>query len=528
MKKKALQGSNALSGSKSPARRLVVNSRRQKGAGTVEYMLLTGLMVAALLTPFGEEGESVQQRLMNAIRDQQEAFHYAARLPHMPTLDAEGNIVGSDEPLNGGPFDQRLPGGETGTSSNVGGAGNGASNGGPYGGDGPYGGGESSSNGIWGSDGIEGQGQSSVEGGFSGPSIEDILQQADQSALDDKAQFMQCRQERVVAAQQEANRMPANSAQQTELQATAERLRANTVAQEHYGLFEHLHSPGQPAPAGWQEVGNSQASLNQAKLSPSRLTSKQSDFRAGMYTPDPDVLGGDFSPTLKATGSRASNKNWHNTVQHATRSQPDDHERIVQLGTKVHMARPSQATGGAGITPLTRGLSASAIEGDDANGKAGYSVLGADLSDLVGAESSDDSPCSDIAPDDIDDPQGSPQQCQGSWEPIDSVIGYGKSVSAEGVTGSLVRLRAADARAALHVNSFHYEVTFTYIDENGDPIYGVYPVHSGVLTTFPGGFGSSKIFNNTSPSDWTVSILNQQKACDNCGEPQIRVQQCIE
>ncbi|XGA80298.1 hypothetical protein OR573_01185 [Halomonas sp. CH40] len=43
---------------------------RQRGAGTIEYLLLTGLMVGALLTPFGEEGKSVQQRLMEAIRDQ--------------------------------------------------------------------------------------------------------------------------------------------------------------------------------------------------------------------------------------------------------------------------------------------------------------------------------------------------------------------------------------------------------------------------------------------------------------------------
>ncbi|MGS2744592.1 hypothetical protein ACU6TU_13510 [Halomonas sp. LS-001] len=386
MKKKSLQGSNAPGGSKPPERNVLVNPRRfyrQKGAGTVEYMLLTGLMVAALLTPFGEEGESVQQRLMNAIRDQQEAFHYAARLPHMPTLDAEGNIVGSDEPLNGGPFDQRLPGGETGTSSNAGGAGNGASNGGPYG-DSPYGGGESSSNGIWGSDGIEGQGQSSVEGGFSGPSIEDILQQADQSALDDKAQFMQCRQERVVAAQQEANRMPANSAQQTELQATAERLRANTVAQEHYGLFEHLHSPGQPAPAGWQDVGNSQASLNQAKLSPSRLTSKQSDFRAGMYTPDRDVLGGDFSPTLKSTGFPEATKGWLNGAQQANRFQPDAYDRHVQLTSKMRVASPSQVAGGAGVTPLTSGLSATAIEREKT--PVVHSVLGADFSNLAGSD----------------------------------------------------------------------------------------------------------------------------------------------
>ncbi|MGS2744606.1 hypothetical protein ACU6TU_13580 [Halomonas sp. LS-001] len=109
MEKELLPGSKApgasqLQGHRAPLK--VPRIARQGGAGTVEYLLLTGVTVAALLTPFGEEGESIQQRLMNAIRDQQEAFHYAARLPAMPTLDAEGNIIGSDEPLNGGPFDQ--------------------------------------------------------------------------------------------------------------------------------------------------------------------------------------------------------------------------------------------------------------------------------------------------------------------------------------------------------------------------------------------------------------------------------------
>ncbi|MGS2744585.1 hypothetical protein ACU6TU_13475 [Halomonas sp. LS-001] len=200
-----------------------------------------------------------------------------------------------------------------------------------------------------------------------------------------------------MAAQQEANRMPANSAQQTELQATAERLRANTVAQEHYGLFEHLHSPGQPAPAGWQEVGNSQASLNQAKLSPSRLTSKQSDFRAGMYTPDRGVLGGDFSPTLKSTGFPEATKGWLNGAQQANRFQPDAYDRHVQLTSKMRVASPSQVAGGAGVTPLTNGLSATAVEREKT--PVVHSVLGADFSNLAGSDMPTDPTASALAGD---------------------------------------------------------------------------------------------------------------------------------
>ncbi|GGW47552.1 RHS repeat-associated core domain-containing protein [Vreelandella hamiltonii] len=126
------------------------------------------------------------------------------------------------------------------------------------------------------------------------------------------------------------------------------------------------------------------------------------------------------------------------------------------------------------------------------------------------------------------DPLGLVGECQGNWEHVGSVTGYGTSVTATGVDGSLVRLRAADARAALHVTSFHYEATFSNIDSNGNPIAGIYPVHSGTLSGLPAGGGTSKVFNNPSPSDWIVTIPNQQKSCDNCGEPQIRVQQCIQ
>lgn len=92
------------------------------------------------------------------------------------------------------------------------------------------------------------------------------------------------------------------------------------------------------------------------------------------------------------------------------------------------------------------------------------------------------------------------------------------------MNGSQVKLQGADARAALHVQPFPYEATFTAIDDNGTPVPDIYPIHGGVLTSFPAETGgTSKVFNNSSPSDWTVSIPHQQKSCDHCGEPQIRV-----
>ncbi|MEC4766136.1 Mbeg1-like protein [Halomonas sp. CUBES01] len=100
---------------------------RQRGAGTVEYMAITGAMVAALLTPFslGEEPQStsVLQRLMNALHNQQAAYNYSAQVPVMPSLDEDGNLLG-DISLGGGDEGNGSgnPGDNDSTSGGAGGA----------------------------------------------------------------------------------------------------------------------------------------------------------------------------------------------------------------------------------------------------------------------------------------------------------------------------------------------------------------------------------------------------------------------
>lgn len=100
---------------------------RQRGAGTVEYMAITGAMVAALLTPFSLGGESqstsVLQRLMNALHHQQAAYNYSAQVPVMPSLDEDGNILG-DISLGGG--DEGNGSGNPGGSDSPGGGAGGA------------------------------------------------------------------------------------------------------------------------------------------------------------------------------------------------------------------------------------------------------------------------------------------------------------------------------------------------------------------------------------------------------------------
>lgn len=66
---------------------------RQRGAGAVEYLLITGFIVAALMVPFGSENKNAVQQLMDAIRSQQAAYNYSAKLPALPNLDGDDTIV---------------------------------------------------------------------------------------------------------------------------------------------------------------------------------------------------------------------------------------------------------------------------------------------------------------------------------------------------------------------------------------------------------------------------------------------------
>lgn len=91
---------------------------RQRGAGIVEYLLITGFLVAALMVPFGSENKNAIQQLMDAIRDQHAAYNYSAKLPALPNLDGDDSIVPDQSGGSGGGNDSS---GSSGTGSDAGG-----------------------------------------------------------------------------------------------------------------------------------------------------------------------------------------------------------------------------------------------------------------------------------------------------------------------------------------------------------------------------------------------------------------------
>ncbi|MGE6779293.1 hypothetical protein ACQKFL_16795 [Vreelandella titanicae] len=101
---------------------------RQRGAGSVEYMLITGVMVAALLTPFSTgqnaDSASVLQRLMDAISGQQKAYNYSTQYPSTLNIQDIADSLGDLSPgsgQNGGAGNDNANSGDAPGSGNGGG-----------------------------------------------------------------------------------------------------------------------------------------------------------------------------------------------------------------------------------------------------------------------------------------------------------------------------------------------------------------------------------------------------------------------
>ncbi|MDQ7735550.1 DUF2974 domain-containing protein [Halomonas sp. SpR1] len=106
-----------------------VTPARQRGAGSVEYMLITGVMVAALLTPFSTgqnaESASVLQRLMDAISGQQKAYNYSTQYPSTLNIQDIADSLG-DISQDGGGGDGGNANGGGGSPNGGGGSGSGS------------------------------------------------------------------------------------------------------------------------------------------------------------------------------------------------------------------------------------------------------------------------------------------------------------------------------------------------------------------------------------------------------------------
>jgi hypothetical protein len=117
-------------------------------------------------------------------------------------------------------------------------------------------------------------------------------------------------------------------------QAAAKRLEENNFAVEQAKLSQHVYDPSKPAPDGWKNISNDPAALKEMGLDPDMLESPNSDFRAQVYRPDPDVFGSDFKDTVAFKGS-ASLEDFKNNAQQGLNMHSDYYEKAVDIGRRI-------------------------------------------------------------------------------------------------------------------------------------------------------------------------------------------------
>lgn len=108
--------------------------KTDSGFATVEYVLLTGLLLGALSLPFGDSHKSAIDRLLDAIKTEHAGYLYVASLPTLPQLQGgQGHVPGGNGNGNGAGGDPAQPGNNNG-GGNPNGNGGGQPGGGPGGG----------------------------------------------------------------------------------------------------------------------------------------------------------------------------------------------------------------------------------------------------------------------------------------------------------------------------------------------------------------------------------------------------------
>lgn len=149
-----------------------------------------------------------------------------------------------------------------------------------------------------------------------------------------KAFRWQERLDLIKAGRELAQSLPEGEARD-ELLAAADRLERNNTAVEKAKLAQHVYDPSKPAPEGWIDISNDREALKAYGLTPEKLRlSGDSDFRAAVYVPDPDVFGTDMKPSVVFRGTQSA-EDWKNNFAQGLNMESPYYRQAVAIGNAV-------------------------------------------------------------------------------------------------------------------------------------------------------------------------------------------------
>jgi hypothetical protein len=118
--------------------------------------------------------------------------------------------------------------------------------------------------------------------------------------------------------------------------AAANRFERNIDAMEKAKLSDHIYKPSMPPPTGWSNVSTDPAALAKLGLKPSMLETKDSEFRAQVYTPDPAVFGPNAKPVVVFKGTTPTSlEDWKNNLQQGGNFGSTYYDNAVKIGKAV-------------------------------------------------------------------------------------------------------------------------------------------------------------------------------------------------
>lgn len=155
------------------------------------------------------------------------------------------------------------------------------------------------------------------------------------SGKEGKAARWRARKAEIAEARQKAASMPPGP-ERDKLKAAADRFEQNNTAVEKARLAENVYNPDKGAPVGWNNVSGNSQQLGQLGLRNGDLSIPNTNFRAQVYEPDPDVFGNDMKTQVVFQGTNpSSGSDWSNNLAQGQNKDSAYYSQAVAIGQKL-------------------------------------------------------------------------------------------------------------------------------------------------------------------------------------------------